>query len=316
MHWQLETLASVAAAHTTEQLEASAEPSTPAVSETTSLSVSEEPNNANSASNNGTPSASQQTPRAEGSSSAQLNEAGEGRGIEGEGEGEGDEGGEVDEPEPEREMGESDGEQEVEEGEVEAPTEPEDTDASSKPTPRPREETLLESAFELLDIHVDEVFMKGGATEKEKENGQQPPSVPATPTSSASSSSTPAPSGKSTTMKGATKGQERNIHALNVLKRIKAKLEGKIERAGGSDDAAEKKLSVPQQVLEHIFPEQSSYFRSIGVLCCQGSYQCGPLVCAVRRMDIMGLDNKARFSDIFTPSRCVPAPIPARGNLW
>ena len=258
MHWQLETLASVAATHTTEQLEASAEPSTPAASETTSLSVSEKPNNTNNANNNGIPT-SQQTPRpdsAEGSSSAQLNEAGEGGGIEGEGEGEGDEGGEVDEPEPEREMGESDGEQDVEEGEVEATTEAEDTDAS-KPTPRPREETLLESAFELLDIRVDEVFMKWGTTEKEKENGQQLPSVPATPTTSAGSSSTSSTFGKSTTMKGATKGQERNIHALNVLKRIKAKLEGKIERAGGSDDAAEKKLSVPQQVLEHLPPPKN-----------------------------------------------------------
>lgn len=58
-------------------------------------------------------------------------------------------------------------------------------------------------------------------------------------------------------VKTVTKGQERNIHALNVLKRIKSKLEGRIDRFG-SEHSSDKKLSVPQQVtlqpVKVIFP--------------------------------------------------------------
>jgi len=35
---------------------------------------------------------------------------------------------------------------------------------------------------------------------------------------------------------------------LNVMRRIKSKLEGKSERSGSVDDVVDKKLSVPQQV--------------------------------------------------------------------
>lgn len=58
---------------------------------------------------------------------------------------------------------------------------------------------------------------------------------------------------------GGGKVQERNVYAVNVLKRVKAKLEGRVDRFGNPAAAGEPvppKLSVAQQV--HFLP--SVYF--------------------------------------------------------